>query len=57
MKLPIRITFDENAEMCFDTLDEFNMKTRWNFIVKNVIENPDFLVALNTLNRKSFSMY
>ena len=57
LKLPIRRTFDENAEMCFDTLDEFNKKIRWDFIVKNVIENPDFLVALNTLNRKSFSMY
>ena len=56
-KLPIRRTFDENAEMCFDTLDEFNRKTRWDFIVKNVIDNPDFLVALNTLNRKTFSIY
>lgn len=57
LKQPIRRTFDENAEMCFDTLEEFNRKVRWDFIVKNVIENPDFLVALNTLNRKTFSMY
>jgi 8-oxo-dGTP pyrophosphatase MutT (NUDIX family) len=57
LKLPIRRTFDENVEMCFDTLDEFNRKVRWPFIVENVIQNPDFLVALNTLNRKTFSMY
>ena len=57
LKLPIRRTFDENADMCFDTLDEFNQKVRWDFIVKNVIENPDFVVALNTLNRKTFSIY
>ena len=57
LKLPIRRTFDENIEMCFDTLEEFNRKVRWDFIVENVIQNPDFLVALNTLNRKTFSMY
>ena len=57
LKLPVRRTYDENADMNFDTLEEFNRKGRWEFIVKNVIENPDFLVALNTLNRKTFSMY
>jgi 8-oxo-dGTP pyrophosphatase MutT (NUDIX family) len=57
LKLPIRRTFDENAEMCFDTLEEFNRKVRWDFIVKNVIDNPDFSTALNSLNRKTFSIY
>lgn len=53
-RLPIKRTYDENDQMSFDTLDEFYKKKRWNFISEQVVENPDFMVALNTLNRKKF---
>lgn len=53
-RLPIKRTYDENDQMSFDTLDEFYKKKRWNFISEQVVENPDFMVALNTLNRKNF---
>ena len=55
-KLPIKRTHDENDIMSFDTLDEFCKKKRWDFITRNVLENPDFMNAVNTLNRKSFSI-
>ena len=49
-------TYDENDFMSFDTLDTFNRKNRWDLIVSNVINNPDFYTALNSLNRKSFNI-
>jgi len=55
-KLPIKKTYDENDAMSYDTLEEFSRKKKWDFITKSVLENPDFLVALNTLNRKRFSL-
>jgi hypothetical protein len=55
-KLPIKRTYDENDFMSFDTLDTFNRKNRWDLIVSNVINNPDFYTALNSLNRKSFNI-
>lgn len=55
-RLPIKRTYDENDQMSFDTLDEFYKKKRWNFISEQVVENPDFMVALNTLNRKNFNI-
>ena len=55
-RLPIRKIYDENDAMSYDTLEEFSKKKKWDFIIKSVLENPDFLVALNTLNRKRFSI-
>jgi hypothetical protein len=55
-KLPIKRTYDENDFMSFDTLETFNRKNRWDLIVSNVINNPDFYTALNSLNRKSFNI-
>jgi hypothetical protein len=55
-RLPIRRTYDENDMMSFDTLDEFYKKNRWDFITKNVLENPEFVTAINSLNRQSFSI-
>ena len=55
-KLSIKRTYDENDAMCFDTLEEFSRKRRWDFITRSVIDNPEFLQALNTLNRKRFSV-
>lgn len=55
-KLPYRRTYDENDYMCFDTLDSFKKKKRWDLIVNKIINNPDFYDALNSLNRKTFYM-
>ena len=55
-KLSIRRTYDENDYMSFDTLESFNRKNRWDLIVKNVINNPDFYNTLNSLNRKTFNI-
>jgi hypothetical protein len=55
-KLPYRRTFDENDLMSFDTLESFKKKKRWDLIVKNIINNPDFYNALNSLNRKTFNI-
>jgi hypothetical protein len=55
-KLPIKRTYDENDFMCFDTLESFNRKNRWDLIVDKVINNPDFYSALNSLNKTSFNI-
>jgi 8-oxo-dGTP pyrophosphatase MutT (NUDIX family) len=55
-KLPYRRTYDENDYMCFDTLESFKKKKRWDLIVNKIINNPDFYDALNSLNRKTFYM-
>jgi UDP-galactopyranose mutase len=55
-KLPIKRTFDENDFMAFDTLESFSKKHRWPMIVEKIINNPDFYVALNTLNKKTFNI-
>ena len=55
-KLPIKRTYDENDFMSFDTLDTFNRKNRWDLIVINVINNPDFYSTLNSLNRHPFNI-
>ena len=55
-KLAIKRTYDENDFMSFDTLETFNRKNRWDLIVKNVINNPNFYEALNSLNRKNFNI-
>jgi 8-oxo-dGTP pyrophosphatase MutT (NUDIX family) len=52
--LPIVRNFHENDAMAFDTLEEFNKRNRWPFIVENVIDNPDFMAAVTTSNRQSF---
>jgi len=53
-KLSIKRTHDENDAMSFDTLDEFKRKKIWDFMISAVLDNPNFLQALNTLNRKRF---
>ena len=53
-KQPIKRTYDENDFMAFDTLDEFKRRKVWSLIRENVINNPDFQVALTSKNRESF---
>jgi|SRR6056300_124878 ADP-ribose pyrophosphatase YjhB (NUDIX family) len=55
-KEPIKKTFDENDFMSFDTLEEFNSRKRWDLIIKNVIQNPEFYSCVTSLNRKTFSI-
>lgn len=56
-KLPIRKTYDENDLMSFDSLEEYKSRTRkWDIIVKNIIQNPEFYQALNSLNKKGFNL-
>ena len=52
--LPVKRCYDENDYMSFDTLDEFNSRTQWPLIVDNVLNNPEFIPALTSLNRHSF---
>lgn len=53
-RLPVRRCYDENDFMSFDTLEEFNNRTQWKFIVDNVINNSKFIPALTSSNRQTF---
>ena len=52
--LRIKRAYDENDDISFDTLEEFNRKKRWRLIVTNVIENPNFHTALTSSNVTPF---
>ena len=52
----IKKAYDENDDISFDTLEEFNKKSRWALIVKNIIENPSFYEALNSSNMQDFNI-
>jgi hypothetical protein len=52
----IKKAYDENDDISFDTLEEFNRKIRWNLIVKNVIENPEFYSRLDSVNMNMFNV-
>ncbi len=55
MKNPVsRRCYDENDMMSFDTLEEFNKKNQWKFIVDNVIKHPKFINNLTSSNRQTF---
>ena len=55
-KQPIKKTHDENDYLCFETLEEFNTRKRWDLIVNNVLKNPEFYSCMTSLNRKTFSI-
>ena len=52
--LPIKRCYDENDIMSFDTLEEFNNRNQWQFIIDNVLKNPQFVPALTSSNRVTF---
>ena len=58
LKLPIKLVYDENDIMSFETLSEFKSKgsTIWELIQKNILDNPEFYSALNTPERKFFNI-
>lgn len=57
LKLPIKLVYDENDIMSFETLDEFKSKGQvWELIRNNVLENSEFYEALNTSERQFFNI-
>ena len=53
-QIHMKRTYDENDFMSFDTLPEFNQRRRWERIVRNVVDNPEFYACVTSLNRKTF---
>jgi hypothetical protein len=53
-KIPYKKAYDENDLLSFDTLKEFNLKKRWDRIIKNVIQNPSFYECIASTERKKF---
>lgn len=56
-RLSYRKTYDENDRISFDTLESFNKRRRWDLIVNNIIDNPDFYNALTSSNRTYLNNY
>ena len=53
----IKKAYDENDDISFDTLEEFNKKSRWDLIINNVIQNPLFYENMNnSLNMQNFNI-
>lgn len=52
--LPVKRCYDENDIMSFDTLEEFNSRRQWQFIIDNVLKNPKFVQTLASSNRNTF---
>ena len=50
--LSYKKTYDENDRISFDTLESFNKRRRWDLIVNNIIENPEFYNALTSSNKR-----
>jgi hypothetical protein len=50
----IKRAYDENDDISFDTLEEFNRKKRWRLIINNVIENPKFYSAMKSKEKIPF---
>jgi 8-oxo-dGTP pyrophosphatase MutT (NUDIX family) len=52
----IKKAYDENDDISFDTLDDFNRKKRWKLITSNIIENPIFYDLINSSNTQNFNI-
>ena len=52
----IKKAYDENDDISFDTLEEFNKKNRWKLIINNVIENPKFYDMINSSKMQNFNI-
>ena len=54
---PIKMVYDENDVMNFETLNEFSSKEKvWDLIRKNILNNPEFYKILNTEKRQNFNI-
>ena len=58
LNIPIKLVYDENDVMDFETLSEFKSKGNniWELIRKNILENENFYSALNSSNMKFFNI-
>lgn len=52
----IKKAYDENDDIAFDTLEDFNKKNRWKLIITNIIENPKFYDLMNSSNTQNFNI-
>jgi 8-oxo-dGTP pyrophosphatase MutT (NUDIX family) len=52
----VKKAYDENDDIAFDTLDDFNRKSRWSLIVKHVIDNPDFYKSMDSSKMQNFNI-
>jgi 8-oxo-dGTP pyrophosphatase MutT (NUDIX family) len=52
----VKKAYDENDDISFDTLKEFNKKPRWNLIIKHIIDNPAFYQQLDSSKMKNFNL-
>ena len=52
----IKKAYDENDDIAFDTLEDFNKKTRWKLIITNIIENPTFYDLMDSSNTQNFNI-
>jgi hypothetical protein len=52
----VKKAYDENDDISFDTLDEFNKKSRWSLIVKHIIDNPAFYTNMDSSKMQNFNI-
>ena len=52
----IKKAYDENDDIAFDTLEDFNKKNRWKLIITNIIENPKFYDLIDSSNTQNFNI-
>ena len=58
LNIPIKMVYDENDVMDFESLSDFESKGEnvWELIRENVLENPKFHNALKSSNMQFFNM-
>ena len=54
--LRIKKAYDENDDISFDTLEEFNKKKQWSLITDNIIGNPKFYDMMNSTKMQIFNI-
>ena len=52
----IKKAYDENDDISFDTLEDFNKKNRWKLIITNIIENSKFYDLMNSSKTQNFNI-
>jgi 8-oxo-dGTP pyrophosphatase MutT (NUDIX family) len=52
----IKKAYDENDDISFDTLEDFNKKNRWKLIINNIIENSKFYDLMNSSKTQNFNI-
>jgi len=52
----VKKAYDENDDIAFDTLEDFNKKSRWSLIVKHIIENQAFYMNMDSSKMQNFNI-